>query len=91
MTTSDESNDVLVGAIPESASGSRLDKVMPSVFPPYSRSQLQVWLKQGRILMGNGIPSPRLIVSGGEVLSLVVPELPPLKWAPEDLHPSIEY
>ena len=91
MTNSDESNDVLVGAIPESASGSRLDKVMPSVFPPYSRSQLQVWLKQGRILMGDSIPSPRLIVSGGEVLSLAVPELPSLKWAPEDLHLSIEY
>ena len=56
-------SDVLEVIIPESQAGIRLDKVLAKLFPAYSRSQLQQWLKDGRIQVDNCLlytsPRPR--------------------------------
>jgi len=75
MAGASESGEVVIGAVPDEAAGERLDKVLAKVFPPHSRSQLQVWLKEGRITLANEIPSGRLSVAGGEVLRLQMPPL----------------
>ena len=48
-------SDVLEVIVPESQAGIRLDKVLAKLFPAYSRSQLQQWLKDGRIQVAVGI------------------------------------
>ena len=70
----------LTAMIPVDAAGRRLDKVLTSLFPPYSRSQLQNWLRQGRMTMEGSIPSQRQIVRGGERLHLLVPKEEPQEW-----------
>ena len=61
-------SDVLEVIIPESQAGIRLDKVLAKLFPAYSRSQLQQWLKDGRIQVDNHLPLLRQAARG---LSLI--------------------
>uniref|UniRef100_UPI0035114745 S4 domain-containing protein n=1 Tax=Limnobacter sp. TaxID=2003368 RepID=UPI0035114745 len=44
----------LTATVSMAQSGQRLDKVVAELFPQYSRSRLQTWLKQERILV-NGV------------------------------------
>ena len=77
--------------IPVDAAGQRLDKVLASLFPPYSRSQLQSWLREGRMTMEGSIPSQRQIVRGGERLYLLVPKEAPQEWQPQPLPLQVVY
>ena len=77
--------------IPVNAAGQRLDKVLASLFPPYSRSQLQSWLREGRMTMEGSIPSQRQIVRGGERLDLLVPKEAPQEWQPQPLPLQVVY
>jgi len=60
-------------AIPEECAGLRLDQALAKLFPQYSRSRLQAWLKDGTLRVGEGgsVPSPSRAVMGGEAVSLV--------------------
>jgi 23S rRNA pseudouridine1911/1915/1917 synthase len=81
----------LTAMIPVDAAGRRLDKVLTSLFPPYSRSQLQNWLREGRMTMEGSIPSQRQIVRGGERLRLLVPKEAPQEWQPQSLPLQVVY
>lgn len=59
--------------IPHEAAGKRLDKVLAELFPEYSRSCLQNWLKQGFITLDEAASLARHKVHGGEALRLDVP------------------
>ena len=85
------SDEFRTAVVPETASGERLDKVLPRIFPPYSRSQLQAWLREGRVTLDLEIPAARLAVFGGETLRLEVPPPPVSDWLPEALPISIVY
>ncbi|MGA1695545.1 MAG: 23S rRNA pseudouridine(1911/1915/1917) synthase RluD [Arenicellales bacterium] len=87
----EEAEEIIAGAVPESSAGDRLDKVLPEVFPPYSRSQLQVWLKEGRILLNNSVPHDRLPVRGGEILTLDLPVVEPSSWVPQPVPLSVVF
>ena len=91
MTLEEASDEVLTATISEASSGERLDKVLPQIFPPYSRSQLQAWLKEGRVTLDGSIPAGRLMVYGGEVVSLEMPPLPVLDWLPEPIPIPVVY
>ncbi len=54
--------------IPEESTNQRLDRVLAQLLPQYSRSQLQVWLKNGHIRMNGATLIPRYKVSGGETV-----------------------
>lgn len=65
--------------------GYRLDAALASLLPEFSRSQLQVWIKEGRIrLNGNAVP-PRYRLAGGEQVEMEVIEQPHGGWGPEDI------
>ncbi len=72
-------------SIPEQYAGQRVDKVLASLFPQYSRSTLQQWLKQGRVLLDDDIPSQKDKVQGGESVELAAPDAPVLEAAAEDI------
>ena len=87
----EDGTTVMNAVIPDRARGERLDKVLASVFPPYSRSQLQLWIRQGRITMLGRIPHGRERVLGGEAVRLEVPQPVPVAWQPQDLPLELVY
>lgn len=55
MSSPENDNESLTEAmttkVPVEMAGQRLDKVMAELFPQYSRSRLQTWMKQDRLLL----------------------------------------
>jgi len=63
--------------IPLSCAGLRLDQALARLFPHYSRSRLQAWLREGRIHVDGHVPDARKKVHGGERLEMdAAPEMP---------------
>ncbi len=56
--------------VPEELAGQRLDRVLAALFPEYSRTRLQQWLKAGHLHVDGMSPAPRTPVGGGEVVML---------------------
>jgi 23S rRNA pseudouridine1911/1915/1917 synthase len=84
------SNDPSINATAADA-GKRLDQFLRERLPQYSRSRLQDWIQQGRVLV-NGSPEKRSHLLKGAERILVQPgELPLLRAMPEDLPLEILY
>lgn len=77
--------------IPDEYAGQRIDKVLARLFPQYSRSTLQQWLRQGRVLVDDDIPSQKDKVHGGESVDLAVPDAPAVEAAAEDIELDVRY
>jgi len=58
----------LTGQIPEAAAGRRLDQVLAELFPAYSRSRLQLWIKEGNIFLDGQPAVAKYRVAGGETV-----------------------
>ena len=52
--------------IPEELAGNRVDQVLAKLFPEYSRSRLQIWLRAGQVTLDSQVPKAKHRVSGGE-------------------------
>jgi len=63
--------------VPRALAGSRLDVALARMFPQYSRSRLQAWLRAGRVRV-EGLPAPRasVAVAAGERLEVLPPPAP---------------
>ncbi len=59
-------NIYLSGQVPETAAGRRLDQVLAEMFPQYSRSRLQQWIKSGAVLLDRRPVLAKYRVVGGE-------------------------
>jgi 23S rRNA pseudouridine1911/1915/1917 synthase len=63
------------GVVSPELSGKRLDQVLARLFPDYSRSRLQHWIRQGRVQVEGELRKPKEKVWAGENISLrAVPE-----------------
>ncbi|MCB1870503.1 MAG: RNA pseudouridine synthase, partial [Gammaproteobacteria bacterium] len=52
-------------------SGSRLDQALPALFPEFSRTRLQGWIREGRVSRdGEEVRRPREKLFGGEAIVL---------------------
>ncbi len=56
--------------VPDEAAGRRLDQVFVELFPEFSRSRLQRWLKEGALTLDGQSPRGRTLVRGGERVCL---------------------
>lgn len=54
--------------IPREYHGKRIDVVLASLLPEYSRAQLTQWLKAGFITLSHRVPKPKEKVNGEEVI-----------------------
>jgi 23S rRNA pseudouridine1911/1915/1917 synthase len=72
-------------------SGKRLDSFLHERLPDFSRSRLQSWIKEGRVLVNGASVRASYLIRGSESLSVVPPELPPLKAQAEELPIRILY
>jgi 23S rRNA pseudouridine1911/1915/1917 synthase len=71
--------------------GKRLDAFLHERLPDFSRSRLQSWIKEGRVLVdGAGIRASHLL-RGGERIEVKPAELLPLRAEPEKLPLTILY
>ena len=64
-----------IAVVPEAAAGRRLDAVIAELFPAFSRSRLQRWLKDGALTVDGASPRGRTPVRGGEQV-VIRAELP---------------
>lgn len=63
-------SDILEKIIPYESQGQRLDKIVAELFPQFSRSQLQQWLKEGHLLVDGKTKLGKTKVVGNEVITL---------------------
>ena len=59
--------------VPSDLGGMRFDQALARLFPQYSRSRLQAWLKAGYIRLDGRSAEPRYPVTGGEHVLLEPP------------------
>lgn len=60
----------LTARVPEDLAGMRLDQCLAEIFPDYSRSKLQTWIKSGRVLVDGEVLKGRDKIDGGEEIEL---------------------
>lgn len=56
----------LEATVPDSMFGMRLDQAVAQLFPDYSRSRIQGWIKEGELTVDGKVIRPRDKLSGGE-------------------------
>jgi 23S rRNA pseudouridine1911/1915/1917 synthase len=56
--------------VPPELAGQRLDQALAALFPDYSRSRLQGWIRAGRVTVDGRCLRPRDKVDGGEAIRL---------------------
>ena len=81
----------LSAQIPDEAKGRRLDKVLAELFPDYSRSRLQSWLKNGEILVDGTKMRGKDKVAGGEKISIQAELIVEDKWEAEAIELDIVF
>lgn len=67
-------SNILQSEVPEQFGGLRLDQVLARLFPDFSRSKLQSWIKDGRVHVNGNRLKPKDRLEGGE--SVVVDAKP---------------
>lgn len=67
----------IVKRVSEHYAGQRLDAVLANMFPDYSRSRLQQWIRDGSILLDGAQVKPRTRLAGDELLELNIHQQSP--------------
>ena len=83
--------DIFEAVIPEEWAGERVDQALAKLFPDYSRSRLQTWLKEGQILVNGQLKRAKDKILGGEQVKLQVVLVSENSWEPENIPLNIVY
>ncbi len=81
----------LSAEVPFSLSGSRLDQAVAQLFPDYSRSRLQSWIKSGELTVDDKTWRVRDKLSGGEVVKIDAEVEAQERWQPEAIDIDVVY
>ena len=82
----------VIKRVSEQYAGQRLDAALASMFPDYSRSRLQQWIRDGRVLLDGETVRPRTRLAGDELLELnILPESPSDEFKPQAIALDIVY
>lgn len=77
--------------VPFSLSGTRLDQAVAELFPDYSRSRLQTWIKSGDLTVNGKQWRIRDKLSGGEMVEVDTQLEVQDRWQAEDIELDIVY
>lgn len=77
--------------VPYSSSGARFDQIAAELFPDYSRSRLQEWIKAGVLTVDQQPRKAKEKLFGGEQLVLIAELEPQGEWQPEAIALDIRY
>ncbi|WP_303908471.1 23S rRNA pseudouridine(1911/1915/1917) synthase RluD [Thiohalomonas denitrificans] len=78
-------------AVPAESAGRRLDQVLADLFPEYSRSRLQQWVKEGRVRVDGKSMRPKDKLQGIEQIELEPVVEPEQRWEAEAIPLDIRY
>jgi 23S rRNA pseudouridine1911/1915/1917 synthase len=81
----------IIGTVSLEMDGQRLDQVVASLCPQYSRSQLQKWIKAGHIRVDDKICKPKERLTGGEEIIINAVLEPQTAFDAEDIPLTIVY
>ena len=81
----------LSAQVPVTMSGMRFDQVASELFPDFSRSRLQSWIKDGQLKLDGRIAKPKDKIIGGETLSLDAELEAQGEWEAEEIDLDIVY
>src|SRR5581483_3608489 len=76
---------------PREQAGVRLDQFLHEQLPRYSRSRLQGWIREGRVLVNGRAERPSFVLRGGEEIEVSPGALPPLRAEAEDIPLQVLY
>ena len=82
---------ILTAKIPEEMAGMRLDQCLAEIFPDYSRSKLQTWIKAGRVTVDQRTLKVKDKVDGGEQVELDAEAEEVLEYEAEDIPLNLVY
>jgi 23S rRNA pseudouridine1911/1915/1917 synthase len=85
------SSQILTAEIPESLAGMRFDQALSELFPDFSRSRLQRWIKNGSATVDDRPLTPSHRIWGGERVALRVAIEPITEIEGQDIPLSIVY
>jgi 23S rRNA pseudouridine1911/1915/1917 synthase len=75
----------------ETDPGKRLDSLLHERLPQFSRSRLQTWIREGRVLV-DGLPAKSShLIRGAEVIVVEPGQLPPIRATAEDIPLTVLY
>lgn len=77
--------------VPREAAGLRLDQVLAEMFPDFSRTRLQQWVRSGQVTVDGRLPRVRDKVWGGERIALTAKVEVETPWRGEALPLDIVY
>ena len=83
--------EIIEATIPDEWAGDRVDQALAKLFPDYSRSRLQSWLKDGQILVNEEVKRAKDKVLGGEQVTLKVILSSENAWEAENIPLNIVY
>ncbi len=86
-----DETEVFEAVVPDEWAGERVDQALAKLFPDYSRSRLQTWLKDGQILVDGEIKRAKDKILGGEQVNLKVVLVSENSWEPENIPLNIVY
>ncbi len=81
----------LKALVPDQQAGLRLDQALSQMFPDYSRSRLQAWIKAGQVTVDGKELRPRDRVSGGEEVEIEAVIEEDTGCQPEDIPLDVVY
>ncbi len=81
----------LTATVPESLHGCRLDQAAANLFPAYSRSRLQEWIKSGSLRVDGASARSRDKVSAGAALAVEAELQDEVSWRPQNIALDIVY
>ncbi len=81
----------LDAVVPTALEGSRLDQVAARLFPDYSRSRLQAWIKNGDLTVDGQRQRPRDKVLAGMQLRVGAELIPEVSWEPQAIELDVVY
>ena len=81
----------LVAQVPAELDGERLDQAAARLFPEYSRSRLQTWIRNGELLVGGEQRRPRDKIAEGETLAVSAELVVEVGWQPQAIDLDIVY
>ncbi|WAR44811.1 23S rRNA pseudouridine(1911/1915/1917) synthase RluD [Methylomonas rapida] len=82
---------ILTARVPDELAGMRLDQCLAEMFPDYSRSKLQTWIKAGRVLVDGEPMKGRDKLDGGEEIELDAEAEQVVEYDAEDIPLDIVY
>ncbi len=89
MTASSET--VLSAHVPPEYAGRRLDQTLAGLFPVFSRSQIQKWIRSGQVQVDAAMARARDRIRGGEQVRIAVPQTSGASWEAQAIPLDVVY